>query len=648
VNPGHPTALILPRLNLCLVVVSALAIPAAARGAVIHSTVTGGMWKSNATWVGGIIPTSQDDVVLHGPVKVQISETCTNLEILSGGSLANGAVTPATFIANGSIQNHGTIDDGLQILRVRVSGDLLDDGLWTNSETTLIGALDRHLTQTTNGSFETHLLRDAASTGVLFIDTPFTTFGNLDQAGRTTVLAPGAHLTLKQGYFAGLLDCNGNEIRFESWSYLTNATVDDAVLVGAAKISSVHFTNGVTVTNSLTNQQSLGSGHVTVDGTLRNLGSIFNSDYGMIVSLNGDLICDGSISNSFVSLDGPNPHHLWMGPAGNIEAPLFLPEFGTGSLVVETDARISDGVALGLQGTMTLMPGANLQLTGGTISGGTLLTQGNYVEMDGTGSLNLTSVDQLALQGIAHTTGTMSVNGDLVVEGSLSNWQFSPSTIVVEGDLINLGEIHNESQSLTIRVKGDVLNAGPLDCQRVELNGSAPQQVDLNATIGCAEFVLQAGFTAGSYQWFRDGQPIPGATSSSLLLNTVDNGDLGVYRCHGGGGQLSRTVTIAAGGAAVAGEAEAKPVITLEPVRPNPVTTRRSDAELVFVLAEPQNVSLSIFDAGGREMARLLSGQATAGRHAVRWATRGIASGVYYARLRSARGTLVRRITLLR
>ncbi|MFN8549423.1 MAG: immunoglobulin domain-containing protein, partial [Candidatus Eisenbacteria bacterium] len=531
---------------------------------------------------------------------VPLSETCVNLEVLAGGSLTNGVVTPSSFTATGWIKNHGTIDDGIQTLRVKVGGDLIDDGLWANSETTLIGANERHLSQTASGSFESHLLRDAASTGALVIDTPFAILGNLDQAGRTTVLAPGAHLTLEQGYFAGMIDCNGNEIRFQSWSYLTNATVDEAVLVGPAKIGSVHFMNGVTVTNSLTNQQSLGAGHVTVDGTLKNLGSIFNSDYGLIISLNGDFICDGSISNSFVSLDGPNPHHLWMGPAGNIEAPLFLPEFGTGSLEVETDARISDGVALGLQGSMILVPGADLQLTGGSITGGTLLTQGNAVLMEGAGSLNLTQVDNLVLNGSAHVTGAMNIAGDLTVMGALSNWPFAISTIAVEGDLINSGEVHNESQALTLRVKGDVRNGGPLDCQRgVERRPRARGRAE--RLIACPEFVLQAGFSAGSYQWFRDGLAIPGANAANLILNTVDNGDLGVYQCHGGGGQLSRTVTILPGGTTGLGEFDTA-ITFSNPCAAQLTTSRGGVVALTFALTEPQAVSPSIFDASGREV----------------------------------------------
>src|SRR5262245_8834225 len=190
-NPAHCSATGVLRAlwsALRLSLACSFALPLRAHAATIHSTIAGGPWAMGSTWIGGIVPTAADDVVLDGPVTVQGTRSCAGLGVAPAGALRNGTTSPATLVASGAIANSGVVEDGPQVFRGRVGGDLHNEGVWTNGETILTGAADHHLTQSGAASFESHLTRDAAATGALFLDTPFAILGNLDQDGGRVVI----------------------------------------------------------------------------------------------------------------------------------------------------------------------------------------------------------------------------------------------------------------------------------------------------------------------------------------------------------------------------------------------------------------------------------------------------------------------------
>lgn len=72
-----------------------------------------------------------------------------------------------------------------------------------------------------------------------------------------------------------------------------------------------------------------------------------------------------------------------------------------------------------------------------------------------------------------------------------------------------------------------------------------------------------------------------------------------------------------------------------------------------FRLRERGTVMLAVYDAGGREVKRLWSGELEAGRHEFEWngrddQNRRVASGVYFLKLSGASGTQTRRLVLAR
>ena len=627
------------RLTVCLLLASS---PALAD--VITSTTTGGQWHVSTTWVGGIVPDGNDDVVIQGPVLVQGAAVCLTVNVTAVGGLTTGFAL-ANLTVGSAVTNAGTISDGPQPFRIEIGGDLTNNAQWTNKDTIFTGATDHHLITGGGSIFESHLALGSGATGDVIVGTPFAILGDVTMGGGRMRLQPGCPLTMRQGALSGQILCNDNEVRFESWSYITGATLDQAVLVGEVEVSGLgQFTGGLTVMDILQNL-SAGAG-ISIEGGLVNHGLIRNVNYGFHVILSGDLSCDGVIDCPTLELDEGTIHHFTMGPQGNLDTPTMLPEFVPGTIVVESDFRISEGVSLGIDGTMILNPGVSVHLAGrGSLSGGTVLAGGNTILMDGMGSLTSITIDDAVLQGTAAVAHNCAFTSGVVVEGTLQSSSFFVVPVVtVSGRLLNTGVIQDGPRPVTLRAHGDVANEGAFTNTRLLIDGTEDQAVAIGGGIAVPEVVFESGLNADAFQWFRDGQPIPGENSSTLTFATLGGGDLGSYWCDGDG-VLSRTITVMANTAGVLGPASGAPTTTmLIGARPNPF---RGSAAIEFGLDKPAPVRLSAFDVAGRQVAMLVNERRSAGRHVVSWQADDLAPGVYFLRLEAGSTRVVKKITRL-
>ncbi|MBD2769942.1 T9SS type A sorting domain-containing protein [Hymenobacter sp. BT664] len=96
-----------------LVTAAPAALIMAHRGlASISSTATGGNWSDPTTWVGGVVPTSSDDVTIAAGATVTLDQagSCSSLTVASTGSLLTSATTSYSLQVAGSVLNNGTLD----------------------------------------------------------------------------------------------------------------------------------------------------------------------------------------------------------------------------------------------------------------------------------------------------------------------------------------------------------------------------------------------------------------------------------------------------------------------------------------------------------------------------------------------------------
>ncbi|MEZ4388819.1 MAG: T9SS type A sorting domain-containing protein [Candidatus Krumholzibacteriia bacterium] len=623
-----------------------VAIAPLAAAAVITTDLAGGPWHLPQTWQGGQVPTSDDDVIIDAAVTISTTAACNSLEITPAGTLSGSLVPTSLLQVTTSITNHGNLINGSTGLDVRFGGDAYTTGTWQLRSTEFIGNADATIGHDPAVRLVTSFRTNAAAAGRLLVTTPLEIAGNVDAAGPPLVLQPGCPLTVDSGVVSGEIRAQGNEIRFVSWSYLADCSIDDAVLVGEVEAAFlVHFTTRVTVAGVLQNATVTGGGAATIDGDLVNLGTIRNnSSYGFIVNVTGDVHTDGEIACSQLSLQGVGvTHELSMGPDAVISAHVFLPEFQPAAIVATTPVRFADTVGVGVVGRLELQPGASLTfLDFGGMGQGTLAAAGNEVRIEGAGALSGLTIDRGVLAGPFAVHGDIQATGGLTVTGTLASWPYAAADITVAGLLRNTGTIADGAHPVAVTALGDVGNQGGMTCASLTLAGVDDQTVGVGDGIAVPDVVIRSNLPGPGYQWYRDGVPLPGGTGADLAFVTLGDADLGAYVCIADG-QTSRTVTVQrtldlTDAPAVAG-------VALAQNRPNPFNPA---TEIAFALERSGPVRLTVYDVRGRQVAQLVDRTLSAGRHAVTWQPDGLASGLYVYRLEAGGADLTRRCVLLK
>ncbi len=137
------------------------------------------------------------------------------------------------------------------------------------------------------------------------------------------------------------------------------------------------------------------------------------------------------------------------------------------------------------------------------------------------------SIDQAKLRGRVQVSNEAAFTGGTTIADTLQGWATGWGTAVVSASdlLVNDGLIRDSAQvPIDLRILGDLQNNGAIDNVRVVVAGNADQVIGAGPGIAAPEFVLESGLNGGSYQWFKDGQPLAGETAAQLTLAGVCGG----------------------------------------------------------------------------------------------------------------------------
>ncbi len=341
----------------------------------ITSTAAGGNWSAPGTWVGGVVPTNNAEVVIAttggDSVTIDVSTaTLTNITISSGAKLSGSAGT--SLIIKGSIA--GT--------------DLVNDGTFNGNGGTVLlnGSQEWSGTGSFNLSFidlnNKALTLSFASANTISVDgatTPIITPGSL---------VPNANTALA---FSGTADqtINVSGLTYHHL-YVNNSAI--ATLNAA-----------VTTTN--------------VTGDLRILGGTLN---------NGTFASDGNGGATFEVANGAT-----FELAGTSAFPTtFTPSLGGTSTVdyggtSQTVAAVNYGHLTLTTGTKTLASSGTVGVAGALslISAPTVVTTSSTVDYNGTGTQTITSgvsYNNLTISGTADTSTHKTPDAALTVGGTLT------------------------------------------------------------------------------------------------------------------------------------------------------------------------------------------------------------------------------------
>jgi len=115
----------------------------------ITSTTAGGDWNKTSTWIGGVLPTANDDVIIDGTVyHNNKSDECQNITINSGKTLTSKTSgwplnVWGDLINNGNLQNNDNF-----WLQITAHKNITNNGVWTSYGISLSGDSDQTIVGT--------------------------------------------------------------------------------------------------------------------------------------------------------------------------------------------------------------------------------------------------------------------------------------------------------------------------------------------------------------------------------------------------------------------------------------------------------------------------------------------------------------------
>jgi len=469
----------------------------------ITSTTGGGNYSAGASWIGGNVPGTNDDVVINGNIVVNGNFTCKNLTINAGTSIVNHSAT-TYFTVQGNIVNNGTIirDVNYWGFHITVAGNIYNNGKWQPNATYFNGSSDQTIGQNTGKIYESSFTNnDTLGNIILTSDINFA--DNSLNFGNDKVIAGAYNLSVSNGTLYNIqLFSNAGFISNSSHLY-NSEFFGNYQLKGYTTIyQGVYFYGTVTNTDTLINDAS--TRYLYVMGKIINNGAILNnaSSWAFNIYTKSDIVNNGLWKPYYTYFDGNNDQILSQSAGKWFEGQFHISDTA-GKILLGSDVYFKNSDFYFNYGKLQTN-GYDLSAFGETFY---------YAVIEGNDSLKLkqsylyrsnTLQGNFTLQGPTTFGENTSLNGNITLVDTFTNDQ-STRNVFVNGNLVNNGAVIRDkfgSWPLNIYLKGNFHNNGYWKPSNTYFDAKSDQTISQ---------------TAG--KWF-DGQYHISDTSGKLLLGS--------------------------------------------------------------------------------------------------------------------------------
>ena len=543
----------------------------------ITSTSSGGYWSDTTTWVGHVVPTESNNVVIAGNVYVNMEAKCKNLTVNNGDTLKRVSYFIQTLYVTGDLTNNGVITSG--DFTIDITGNIVNNGVWEQGVIHFSGTNDNTITMASTKSINNTTIRKSDTNSFLIIgsDSKYNScvFGNryYNSSFYKIKIKAGTGYVLdlmKTSQLQGVKFNGSGSVLKDAFfgNGLTPSYIENVRLEGKAVIAdgNIHFINSnVIVEDTLTTWGGV-LRTLYVTGDLTNNGVITSG--GFTIDITGNAVNNGVWKQGTISMDGTtdqafnNADSLYAGfrLKANVASATTWQWYKNDTAIsgataqnydmnAATDNSVLYGVYYcqtdaGNSRKITLQIGSSVNTITSTTAGGywkntstwiggVVPTENDHVVIDGT----------VILDGYGHKCNNLTINaGD-----TLKNISTSSNNLKIYGDVINNGTVLTVSSYILYPYK-NITNNGTWNTYKISLEyGTTDEKIEINGPFTFSPFIRMNANVDGAttYQWFKDGQAISGATGSRYYLHS-DEDYIGEYYCHTDAGD-SRKITIVKG-----------------------------------------------------------------------------------------------------
>ncbi len=261
------------------------------------------------------------NVTLEGTVQFIGAANVFEGEVINNAFLRNNHTNYATVTIDGNITNNDTITDPDYALTLNITGDITNNGEWSNNTTNLSGTGTHTISQGTGNKFSCKDFIAADTTGQITVLTDITFYKtNVDLNGVEMIMTDEKRFSVLgiSADFAYITDgkLSGGNFEFEGNDYsgfseLTFA--GNVTLFGNVRAIGINntFEGDIDVRDTL-NTKNNTNASVTVEGRVINNGAIINSNYQLTLYCEGHIINNGIWTNYKTRLTGTEDQLIYL------------------------------------------------------------------------------------------------------------------------------------------------------------------------------------------------------------------------------------------------------------------------------------------------------------------------------------------------
>lgn len=470
------------RLFLSLVALLSVSLSVALQAGTISSVPAGGDWTAPATWVGGVVPGPNDDVIINGTVAA--TTTTVRSVTVSTGATLTGMGGPQWLTVTGTFTNNGSlvINSGNWGFVIYSRGSVVNNGVWRitalefkDNTTFYIGG---------TGVFEGESILKADSNAILKATSDLKIGCRMELTGQNwswtkldlqqhSLTLDGSTASYRAGSLTGSVVSNVRDIIIRKNGFLENVSMTGEITLrdSAALGANVHLYGTIVNEGKLT--ITGGPKHVYIHGPFTNNGNIIpNPDnWSFVLNLEADFHNNGGWNPSRTVVVGERDVTFSHADGRPFEGDVIEIPDTVGTLIAGSDIEMRGAlVCTAPDWKWWYVDMRNHTLTLDGRRGSYLAGVTDRLVIQNAHNIILRKnalLQNVALYGDVHFYDSVVIGGNTSVIGSLVNHDTlrgggGPNYLKIYGSFRNEGYVswHPDKWGFEVQLRGDLTEAG--------------------------------------------------------------------------------------------------------------------------------------------------------------------------------------------